>query len=146
MRVESNCGNSYSIYLNNLYIKDVNLSAKEEVGLFIKDLIVKLKNIYGITFKGFYEVEVYINKVVGVYMEIKKNNRYDFYMDEIDLKININYDSKVYYKTFDYFIINKYNGIKYKEGYYYIDIGDINNITDGDIIKLVECGTFSFVN
>lgn len=141
MRIESINSNDYSIYVNSLYINGLTINNKEEVGMFLKDLIVRLKNIYNITLKGFYEVEVYINKHIGIYIEIKKVKKIDFYMDEIDLKININFNSKVYYKTLQYFIINKYKGIKFKDGYYYINI---DNISSSDINSLVEHGSFVF--
>ena len=141
MRIESASNNDYSIFINSLYINDLAVNTKEEVGDFLKDLIVRLKNTYSITLKGFYEVEVYINRIIGMYIKMNKIKKFDFYMDEIDLKIDINFNSRVYYKTLDYFIISKYKGIKIKDGYYYISIDTIDN---NDINSLVEHGTFDF--
>ena len=71
LKIESSLYNSYNIYLNNSYINSNNC---EDIGEFIKELIVKLKDIYNIKLKGFYDIDVYINRKVGMYIEIKKKN------------------------------------------------------------------------
>lgn len=141
MKIESFLNNGYNIYLNNSYI---NNNCFSDMGEFIKKVIIKLKDIYNIKLKGFYSADVYINEKIGIFIKIKKKNKYDFYMDDIDLRIYIHNNVKVYYKTDNLDIIYKYrnNIIKYKDNYFYIDISSIDKSIM--VLDLIEFGSFIF--
>lgn len=141
MKVESTGNDSYVLFLSTDYIGTIAFDSKEEIGLYLKDIIVLLRKRYGLVLKGFYEVNIYINEKVGMFIEIENIDDYDFLIEEIDLKIIIHFDSEVYFKTNNYDFISNYSSIKFLDNNYYINVVDIN---DNDIIKLIEFGEFVY--
>lgn len=141
MRLESDLKNNYIVFLSNDYIGDIDYTSKGKIGLYLKKIIVILKKRYNLVLKGFYEVNVYINKKVGMFIEINKIGEYDFDTEEIDLKIVVHFDSDFYFKTDNYDVISKYKNIKFFEDSYYIDVDDIG---DNEVIKIIEMGEFIY--
>ena len=72
-------------------------------------------------------------------MEVKKIED-SFYRDTLDLRIIVSKDMDVYFKTIDYFLIEKMNVIKYFDKYYYALVDDFFD----EIIEKVEFGDFVF--
>lgn len=141
MKVESVGNDSYILFLSNDYIGTMAFDSKEEIGLYLKDIIVLLRKRYGLVLKGFYEVNIYLNEKVGMFIEIENIEDYDFLIEEIDLKIVIHFDSEVYFKTDNYDFISNYSRIKFLDNNYYINVVDIN---EKDIIRLIELGEFVY--
>lgn len=141
MKLESNSDNSYVVFLNAKYIDNINYSSKEEIGPFLKKTIVKLKSIYNLTLKGFYEVNFYINKKIGIFIELNRVEEYDFDTSDVDLKIIVHFDNTCYFKTDNYDYISDYSKIKYLKEYYYLNVEDVD---ETDIIKISEFGEFIY--
>ena len=139
MRVEYSDGD-YLFFINSRYIKELDYTSKEEIGKYIKEMLLLYKKIYNIELSGFYDANVYLNEKVGMYIEINKDKKYDFYKDEVNLKISIYYDKCFYFKTYMYEVISKYKW-KFINDYYYVKVDDINS---DDIINLVEYGNFVY--
>ena len=57
----------------------------------------------------------------------------------IDIKVKINKEVNFYFKTEDYFIIEKFKNIYYDSGEFYINILDIDNLN-----KYLEFGTIVY--
>lgn len=111
----------YIIYINkNLY--DIDLNNKEEIESYIKELIVKLKDIYHEILTGSYKVNIFENRNMGLIIEIKKQEEFNLFRDLIDLKINIYRNSEVYLEFSDYFLISDYFDIYTYKDKYYINI------------------------
>lgn len=140
MRVEYGDDGNYLFFLNNSYIKELDYTSKEDIGKYIKEVLLLYKKIYNIELSGFYNVNVYLNEKVGMYIEINKDKKYDFYKDEVNLKISIYYDKCFYFKTYIYEVISNYKW-EFINDYYYVKVDDID--TD-DIINLVEYGNFVY--
>ena len=122
------------IYLRDYYFTD-NL---KDITKEIKDLFNRLFNYYHIELSGLYEVIIFDNKKYGSVLEInKKENLFNSKL--IDVKVKMFKNNNFYFKTKDYFIINKYNSIYYDNNYYYININNIDNLN-----KVIEFGNIIY--
>lgn len=132
--------NKIIIYLNKENI-DFDISNKENLEKYIKELVLNIKKIYGYKILGSYNVNIYENKKIGLIIEFIKKESFDFFPDLIDLKLNIFYDSDVYLKLDDYFLIKKYKNIYYNNNNFYIDVTDL---IKKDILILSEFGKYIY--
>ena len=105
----------------------------------IKKIFIRLIKNYHFKIGGIYDVLVYENKDYGTILEIEKCEELLFNPDLIDIKVRIIKDLDFYYKTSDYFIIEKYNNIYYQDSYYYLKIND-----KLDLISLSEFGNIEY--
>lgn len=128
------------IYLNKKNCK-INLSNKESFEKYIKDLVISIKKIYGYKISGSYNVNIYENKNLGLIIEFIKKESIDFFPDLIDLKLNIFYDSEVFIKLDDYFLIKKYKNVYYDKNSFYINIDEL---IKKDLLILSEFGKFIY--
>lgn len=141
MKIESIGNDSYILFLSNDYIGTIDFDSKEEIGLYLKKIIVLLKNRYDLVLRGFYEVNIYINEKIGLFIEIENIEDYDFMTEDIDLRIVVHFDSDVYFKTDNYDVISNYSRIKFLNDNYYVSVEDISV---NDIVKLIESGDFIY--
>lgn len=132
--------NKIIIYLNKENI-DFDITNKENLEKYIKELVLSIKKIYGYKISGSYNVNIYENKKIGLIIEFIKKESFDFFPDLIDLKLNIFYDSDVYLKLDDYFLIKKYKNIYYNNNNFYIDVSDL---IKKDILILSEFGKYIY--
>ena len=125
------------IYLNKLYLKNIDFNNTNTIKSIIKKLIKK----YEIDLYGYIEVKIYVDSNYGVIINIKKEDTdyFDYFNDEIEMNIEIINDSFLY-KINDIFEINQ---IKAKKIYKYMDniyiyFDKIDNINLGKIIENSE--------
>ena len=131
---------SLIIHINREFL-NFNYQVKEKIEEYIKNLIIKIKKIYKVKISGSYKVNIYQNNNYGFIIELNKQEGLDFFPDLIDLKINMFYDSNIFLKIEDYFLINNYKGIYYYKDNYYIDI---KNISNKDNLNLSEFSTYIY--
>ena len=136
MKIEIIDKDNIYFFINNLYINNIDLNSKEEVSNYIKELIIKYHK--RINMKGFYKVVVYTNKKIGVFIDVFKIDD-SLYSRSLDLKIIVNTNDKVYFKTKEYNVIPKDIDVYYYNKYFYFDITHIQ-----DIIKIVDYGSFIY--
>lgn len=141
MKIESISNDSYILFLSNDYIGTIDFDSKEEIGLYLKKIIVLLKNRYDLVLRGFYEVNIYINEKIGMFVEIENIEDYDFVIEDVDLRIVVHFDSEVYFKTNNYDFISNYSKVRFLNENYYVHVGDVST---NDIMKLVEFGEFIY--
>ena len=86
------------LYLNTSYINDINLTNKEELSKYIKNLLFKLSENYSLEFNGYYNINIYLDKNYGLIIEITlEDNLYlDYFSDTLDINIKIYKDSFLY--------------------------------------------------
>ena len=124
---------SYRIFVNKLYIKDVNLDEKEAIILAVKDIIQKLKQ--KLQLRGFYKVKVFPNKNIGLFIEIIQLEDLEF-SNNLDLRVIVYFDEKFYFETEDYFTIQKYDNVMFLDDKFYCLIDD----SFDDMFEIVEFG------
>jgi len=133
MRIEIIDDNNYKVFINDLYKEKIDINNKDELGKYIKKIILKLKKIYNIMLQGLYEVHVYIVKFIGIILEIKN---IDSYLSKtVDLKIVVHNDEEMFLKVFRYESVEKYNHLKYLNNCFYLDV---NELKECDVYNLIE--------
>ena len=139
MKIEVIGKNSYRIFINILYLKDVNFENRDDINRMVKDFIKNQKN--RLNLHGFYKVKVFPNKDIGVFLEINQLEELEF-SNSLDLRIIVYLDEKFFFETDDYFIIKDYTDIRYLDGKFYCLLND----SCSDILKIVEFGRFIYGN
>lgn len=133
MKIEMLTKDSYRIFVNKLYIKDINLDEKEAIILAVKDIIQKLKQ--KLQLRGFYKVKVFPNKNIGLFIEIIQLEDLEF-SNNLDLRVVVYFDEKFYFETEDYFTIQKYDNVMFFDDKFYCLIDD----SFEDMLEIVEFG------
>lgn len=125
----------YKIFLNDLEIKDINVESEKSLESTIRGVILRLKSKYDIVLKGLYDVSIFIKEGVSAYIIIEKVNTFLFREKDIDLRIKIIFNSKFYFKTFDYDVVKAFNDIYFYNNEYYTEVSNLE-----DINKYIEFG------
>lgn len=123
MKIELLEYDKYKIFINDAYLGKINIKDNTELGKYIKELVLKLKNIYDIVLTGFYNVDVYIIKNFGIIIEIENIDNY--ISKTIDLRIILHSNEDIYLKIKNDEIISKYREIKYLDQHYYLNVNDV---------------------
>lgn len=113
------------------------LKSKENINDYLKMLILRLKRNYKIDIFGFYKVNVYQNKKIGMIIDLIKEEEIDFFKDLLDLKITVSEDSDIYLRFNDYFL-NKEKNVYLFENNYYIGVKDLSNKEFLSMIEFCE--------
>ena len=87
---------------------------------------------------GYYKVYTYYRKI-GLFLNLVKIDD-SLYKDSIDLKIILNDDNEVYFKTINYLCIKDLGTIRYLDGEFY---GLVDDSFD-KLLEKVEFGKFIF--
>lgn len=130
------------IYLNNMKIKTIDFSKKEDLQDCFRDLFVNLKDSYNINVNGFYNINVYKDKFYGIVLEIEKEDidYIDYLSGQVDMNIIVDNNNTFLYEINDYFNIDKKNIDKFKLYQYknkiYLQV--IDNISSIDFGKIME--------
>lgn len=134
--------------IRNERIKDINFNDNEELREYFKKIFSKMKEKYKILINGFYYVKIYKNKYYGIIIELEKSDMeyYDYYIDEIDMHIEI-VESIFLYQIDDIYItesLKKDNDIILYQNKLYLKINrNLNNI---EIDKLIEISKIFYKN
>lgn len=133
MRLDIIDDDSYKIFINSNYIEDIDVKNKDELGKIVKEIIIKIKNIYNIMLEGFYEVHVYPLKYLGIILEIRN---IDNYLNKtVDLRIIVHNDEEIYINIYLLELIKNYKNIKYLNNSFYLNINDLKK---EDVYSLIE--------
>lgn len=130
MKIERVTETDYKLYIYSKILDKDNFS--EDIKSFLKKIQKKLK------LNGFYKV-VACFKSCGLFIILNKMED-SFYKNSLDLRVVIDDDLDVYFKTKDYFILEGLDKVRYFESYYY---GLVDN-SFKKIFEKVEFGDFVF--
>lgn len=136
MRIEIVDKRNIYIFLNSAYFNDIDLNSKEDIIFVVKDFIVKYKK--KLNLRGFYKVKVYANSKVGLFLEIIRIDDIEI-SNNVDLRVIVHLDDKIYFKTEEYDILPKNSPIYYLDNNFYCDLDSIDNI-----LNIVEFGQFIY--
>ena len=120
MKIISN-GDKLSVFVINN--KDIDLN---NLDMYMKELIIKLRRKYRKDIYGFYKVDVYIKDKIGMIIDFNLEEEIDFFKDLVDLKVVVHEDADVFLKFSDYFLFDK-KKVYFFEGEYYVDIDDVSD-------------------
>lgn len=93
-----------------LLLFDMDFSLEENLGLLedkFRDIFVYLRNLYNIEVEGYYKIDIYKDKYYGIVVEINKEeiDYFDYFDNQIDMRISIHDDNVILYEFDDYFSI-----------------------------------------
>ena len=86
------------IYINKIFQKNIDTNDKEQLEQTLKEIFIKINNRYQITFNGYYNINIYIDKNYGSIIEIKKEELeyLDYFTNQIEMNIKVIEDSFLY--------------------------------------------------
>lgn len=141
MYVEEIKEDSYHIYINNKYFTFSNWNDKEEISKNVKELVFKLDQIYHLQLSGFYKMKIYLNKLLGMMIEMEKLEDFGIKIKTIDLKIVIYLNNDFLIRVNDIEMIKNCPEIYMLDDLYY---GKIEGLSEKEILFLTEWGTFIY--
>ena len=108
MKIERLSEDNFIVFLNNLYINNHNLELKVNLEECFKNLFKILSNSYNINISGYYDIKIYCDKLYGYVLDIKREELdfYDYYDEQIDMKISVNESQKFLFKLKDTSVLN----------------------------------------
>ena len=134
MKVDVKNENDLVVFLNNKCIENIDFSDKNNFETYFRVLFLKLKNIYGISISGYYDINVYINKYFGVVLEIFREPLECFdYFNSIDMKVNIIKNSEFLYQINDF--SDKHKIYFYKNNLYLKISKEISFVEFGKLLE-----------
>ena len=144
MKILSKEENKYEFFLPKKLVKKVNFDNKSTIENYFQDFFLKLKNNYKFDICGFYEIDIYIDKLYGVIISMKKDDTeyFDYFNKSVDMQISKPKKKEFLYKINDLYFINKTIlkkiNIYYYEKNYYLNLSKISNKELTKILEFVE--------
>lgn len=137
MKIEM-CGKDiYNIFVNRVYIKNIDLSIREDIVKCVKEIIFRVRNRLGL--RGFYKIKVFPQDKIGLFLEIIKLDDNEI-SNNLDLRIVVYMDEKFYFETNDFFRIENCNDKRYFDGLFYCIVDDDFDL----VLEKVEFGRFIY--
>ncbi len=134
MRLETD-NDKIIVYLKKELIGSIDFSDMDNLENYFKNIFLKLKNIYEIELKGYYNINVYIDKIYGIVLElIQENIEYGEYLNQIEMRI-IPINTTFLYLIDDLIKIENTNLYYYKNNIY---LSCNENISKNDYIKVMD--------
>ena len=136
MKIDIIDDNELIIYLyNSIYRVDYKDEKKLEE--MLRNLFVKLRKYYDIKIEGYYDVFVYIDYIYGMVLDLRRQGLeyYDFFDNQVDMKIMIN-KNRFLYLVDDYDIdLNKYRVYKLMNNIYLLPKRVLSNYELGRLVE-----------
>lgn len=116
----------YIVYLNKDKIKNIDFKIKKQVESCFREVFSKIKKRLDKDINGLFSINVYLNDSFGAILNIEKENieYYDYFSNQIDMQIEIEYDAKILLEFDDIFNIKCNNNIRRYNKKYYIEYDD----------------------
>jgi len=97
------------VFLNKFNIKNIDFDSKENIEKNFRNIFLRLKHIYNLNIKGYYNINIYTDKFYGAVLEIEHEDieYFDYFDNKVDMRVNVVSDSKFLYKIKDIFCLDK---------------------------------------
>lgn len=92
------------VFLNHYQMKKFDFQNREQLEEYLKEIFLKLKHDHQISIAGYYQIGVYLDPYYGTILNIEKEELeyFDYYDNQIDMRITIYHDCIFLYELFDY--------------------------------------------
>lgn len=110
-----------------LFVFNKFMVETETIKKYLKEVIIKLKRRYRKNISGFYNVNVYVNKKIGMIFDFEKEEGFDFFKDIVDLDVVLHDEAEVFLEFEDLFLMDKFNDIYVFNDKYYVAVDKISN-------------------
>lgn len=108
-------------------IGEFDTITENQVSNFLKRAFLDISDIYSINLFGYYQVDIYLDKKIGGYVEISKIEDFVTYSRKIDTKVSIS-THPFYLKTKNLLDIYKYRPIYALNDEYYVSTSSVDNV------------------
>ncbi len=97
------------IFLNKMYLEEINFDDKEQLEKYFQKLFRLLKSNYQIEISGYYEIDIYIDDFYGMILELQHEELeyFGYFDDEIEMQLIIHQEPFLY-EIEDYFWIDEH--------------------------------------
>lgn len=126
------------IYIKKELIDNINFNENNELEKYLKKLFKILKNKYKLVLEGFYDITMYKDKYYGIIFHLEKEefDYYDYYKNQIDMKILTIEDEFLYLvEDIPFELLNKL-GVQIIDNKIYVKIKE--ELTKVEMMKLLE--------
>lgn len=133
-----------NIYIKKQLINNIDFKDKDSIEKYLKKLFKILKDKYDIIIEGYYNIIIYIDKYYGVLLNLEKEDLeyYDYYKNQVDMKIKIrNCDFLYLVDDIPFELFDKIK-IVYKDNNIYIKIEE--KLNELEMMKLMEYSKISY--
>ena len=131
--------NKIIVYLNKQYLNNKEFLENNKLQEYLKRIFINLKNWYDINVYGYFNINCFLNDYYGAILEIEQSDiDFSIYSKKTDIKFTIFKDSKILFKTKNYFLkdlIKSECNIHIYNNNYYIEIKEL---TEKDIAYMLE--------
>ena len=136
MKIDIINDNEFVIYLYK-NIDDFDFKNEICVEECLRKLFIKLNDYYGIKIEGYYNVDVYIDLLYGFVLVLKKEEfeYYDFYYNQVDMKITIKRNKFLYLVDNYNFDLNNYEVYKLLHNIYLLPKKKLSYIELANLIE-----------
>ena len=145
MKVNIIDDNNIIVFLNKFNIRNIDFKNRENIEKHFRNIFLKLKHIYGLNIKGYYNINIYIDDYYGATLEIEHEDidYFDYFETQVDMRVNVINDNNFLYKIKDIFMINKeilkkIDIYTFKDEYYIKLKKEIDNYELGFILESGE--------
>jgi len=97
------------VFLNKFNIKNIDFKNRDNIEQNFRNIFLKLKHVYGLDIKGYYNINIYMDEYYGATLEIEHEDieYFDYFDNKVDMRVNVISDCNFLYKTKDIFMISK---------------------------------------
>ena len=138
MRIELLNDDDIDVFVNKCYLDDDQMDDKEPLLLNIRDIITKIDQRYHLNLSGFYKIKAYVNKKVGLFLNIIKIDDNEF-NNEVDFRIVLFKNEPFLLELDEYSDLDFNFSKKYYNDKFYVNIDDL-----GDYIKYSDMGNIVY--
>ncbi len=128
-----------------LFLSDMDFSLEEDIDELensFRNIFIRLRDLYDIDIQGYFKVDIYKDKYIGVVVDIKKEDMeyFDYLDGQIDMHISIHNDEVILFEVNDLYsfyknLIDKISYYIYHDKFYI----KVNNVlTDFEKSNLLE--------
>ena len=133
MKIENDY-NKTIIFLKKELVGSLDFNNIDSLENYLKELFLKLKNIYNMEIKGFYNIKVFIDSIYGMVLELEAEDlEYGDYFNQIEMRIIPIY-TEFLYKIEDY--INIKGKVYIYKNEIYLKVN--KNISNKDYLKVMD--------
>lgn len=128
-----------SLYMNKIYIKNLDFSDKIFLESYLKNTLKILDNKYNLKFDGYYDVNLYIDQNYGVIIDVIKERLeyFDYFSNQIQLNINVIEDCFLYeLLDIPFHFMDNLKFYKFFDKIYVKIKGQIDNFLVGNLFEL----------
>ena len=148
MKIERIDENNIIVFLNKMKVKEKLLLSSTYLEKYFRSLFKILKDKYQINISGYYNVALYQDNLYGVIVDINKEftDYFDYFDNQVDMKIDINKKSLFLYKLNS---LSALNNEIYNYSYIYLYNNEIylkpkKNISQLELGMILENSTIVY--